>query len=44
MLIKNYQELHELKVIKTHKIQNIKVEHNHIDSEQQQLLFSFTRF
>ena len=34
--------LHYLKLVKTHKIQNIKVEHNYIDSEQQQLLFSFT--
>ena len=33
--------LHYLKLVKTHKIQKIKVEHNHIDSEQQQLLFSF---
>ena len=34
--------LHYLKLVKIHKIQKIKVEHNHIDSEQQQLLFSFT--
>ena len=35
MLLKKItRELHELKLVKTYKIQNIKVEHNHIDSEQ----------
>ena len=40
MLIKNYQELHELKVVKTHKIQNIKVEHNHLDIQSNNSYFS----